>query len=158
MLIHKKLLLGVLAGVAFAAILLMLLSHDVQRVTARTEDTSVITFTCCVYSPANVTIAVGDTVTWEGSFEDHPLVSDDGLWPTQSTDTTFSHTLLNAGFYRFHCAIHGGPGGEGMSGVVLVTWPDRVYLPFVQAADLREALETNFRMTMPRQRLPEVMS
>ena len=131
MLTQKKLLLGALAGVAFAAILLVGMSHDVQRVTARTQDTSIITFVCCEYSPATVTINMGDTVEWQGVFADHPLVSVDGLWPTNFTDTTFSHTFLEAGYYRFHCAIHGGPGGQGMDGVVLVTWPERTYLPFM---------------------------
>ena len=31
------------------------------------------------YNPAQVTIAVGETVEWQGGFGTHPLISDDGL-------------------------------------------------------------------------------
>lgn len=133
MLTHKTLLLGALSGLALAAMLFVLLGRDVAEVTARTQDTSIITFVCCEYSPATVTIDMGDTVEWQGSFVDHPLNSDDALWPEQGTDTSFSHTFPVAGYYRFFCGIHGGPGGQGMSGVVLVTWPEKTYLPFVAA-------------------------
>lgn len=133
MLTHRKLLLGALSGLALAAMLFVLLGRDVAEVTARTRDTSIITFVCCEYSPATVTIDMGDTVEWQGAFEDHPLRSDDSLWPAHTTGTSFSHTFPQAGFYRFFCGIHGGPGGVDMSGVVLVTWPEKTYLPFVAA-------------------------
>jgi len=126
-----------LKRVALASVLLVLLNNDVHRVTARAQDTVTITFTCCQYTPPNVFIKVGDTVTWVGGFFGfflHPLVSDDGLWPTHFTGETFSYTFLNAGSYRFHCANHGGFGGIGMSGVVQVSGSSRVYLPFVTAA------------------------
>ena len=123
-----------LKRVALASTLLVLLNNAVQRVTARAQDTVTITFTCCQYSPPNVSINVGDTVTWAGGFSEHPLVSDDGLWPTHFTGTIFSYTFLNAGSYRFHCANHGGFGGIGMSGQVQVSGSNRVYLPFVTAS------------------------
>ncbi len=134
MLTSNKRLFGALAGLALAAVLLVVLSSDVQKVAARTQVTSIITFVCCEYSPATVTVSMGDTVEWQGAFADHPLNSDDGLWAEQTTDTSFSHTFPEAGFYRFFCGIHGGPGGVDMSGVVLVTWPERTYLPFVAAS------------------------
>ena len=36
------------------------------------------------------------------------------------------------GTFLFHCAIHGGFGGVGMSGRVIVKeFPNKVYLPLV---------------------------
>ena len=73
------------------------------------------------YSPAQVTIGVGDTVEWQGDFSLHPLVSEDGLWMTVNTSSTFSFTFTSPGTYRFYCFNHGAPDGEGMAGQVVVS-------------------------------------
>jgi plastocyanin len=73
------------------------------------------------YGPRYVLIHVGDTVEWDGPFQSHPLASDDGLWTTVSSGSTFSYTFNQAGAFRFYCMIHGGPGGTGMSGEVFVS-------------------------------------
>ncbi len=84
------------------------------------------------YSPANVTIAVGDEVEWQGAggpggdFTSHPLVSDEGLWPVQSSGTVFTFKFTQPGLYHFHCQIH---GPIGMKGTVLVVGGQRTYLP-----------------------------
>lgn len=78
-----------------------------------------------VYSPTQVTIAVGDTVEWQGDFSSHPLVSDDGLWPTHSTGMVFDFAFTTPGTFRFHCQVHGGPNGIGMAGEVIAL-PNRV--------------------------------
>jgi plastocyanin len=79
-----------------------------------------VTFTCCTYSPANLIINVNDTVTWKGSFSAHPLVSQDGLWPTQNSGSEFTFQFTTPGQYFFYCQIHGGPNGAGMAGKVVV--------------------------------------
>ena len=81
------------------------------------------------YSPAEISISVGDEVEWLGPFTFHPLVSDDNLWPTVNTGDSFRFIFTQPGIYRFHCQIHGGPGGVGMSGVVLVGLSEHIYLP-----------------------------
>ena len=79
------------------------------------------------FEPNLVTITVGQTVTWswpEGA-QDHNVVPDDGNNPIPSgpvTDgpTTYSFTFNQAGSFRYFCRTHGGPGGVGMSGRVIV--------------------------------------
>lgn len=102
-----------------------------QAISAAPDATHTITFANFAYTPSNLVIDPGDTVEWQGSFSNHPLVSDDGLWPTVGTGSTFSYTFNNPGVYRYHCAIHGGPNGQGMSGMVTVLADIRVYLPLL---------------------------
>ncbi|GIW05215.1 MAG: hypothetical protein KatS3mg060_0020 [Dehalococcoidia bacterium] len=83
-----------------------------------------ISFTCCGYTPANVSINVGDSVTWKPSGADgfgaHPLVSQNGLWPTVTSGTQFVFTFTTPGEYFYYCQFHGGPNGAGMAGKVTV--------------------------------------
>jgi LPXTG-motif cell wall-anchored protein len=82
------------------------------------------------FSPAAITVHVGDTVTWQhdGSSTMHSVTADDGSFdsgpncpPTcLGANATFSHTFTTAGAFRYYCKIHGGPGGIGMSGTVTV--------------------------------------
>ncbi len=83
------------------------------------------------YSPADISIAVGDEVEWSGPFGSHPLVSEDGLWPVVSTGDSFRYVFTKPGIYRYFCQFHGGPGGAGMSGIVRVGTPLRLFLPVV---------------------------
>jgi plastocyanin len=102
------------------------------------EATVQIDFTCCIYTPPARIIPAGDTIVWQGDFLGHPLVSEDGLWATQSSGTEFSYTFANPGNYRFYCALHGGPGGIGMSGEVTVFAPERAYLPLTVRPEATE--------------------
>ena len=83
------------------------------------------------YSPADISIAVGDEVEWLGPLAFHPLVSDENLWSTPSTGDSFRFVFTKPGIYRFHCQIHGGSLGVGMSGIVRVGMPVRIHLPVV---------------------------
>ncbi|RMH35798.1 MAG: endonuclease, partial [Gammaproteobacteria bacterium] len=40
--------------------------------------------------------------------------------PAGSDWTTFRHTFTQAGEFPYFCSIHGGPGGVGMAGKVIV--------------------------------------
>ena len=83
------------------------------------------------FDPAEITIAVGDTVNWywpPGS-AGHNIVPDNGDLPPHSgapDDYPRSHTFRFgvAGIYRYHCAVHGGPGGVGMAGTITVLPPE----------------------------------
>ena len=83
------------------------------------------------FDPASITIAVGDSVNWfwtEGS-ADHNVVPDDGNAPATSGAPApypkyLSFRFTIPGVYRYHCAVHGGSGGVGMSGTVTVLAPD----------------------------------
>lgn len=86
--------------------------------------TTEITFTCCSYTPANITITVGDSVIWKPSsldgFASHPLVSQNGLWPPVSSGEAFTFPFALPGEYFYYCQFHGGPNGAGMAGKVTV--------------------------------------
>lgn len=79
------------------------------------------------FEPASITIMVGDTVNWYwpvGS-DGHNIVPDDGNAPATSGAPAgypkfLSFTFAIPGVYHYHCAVHGGPGGIGMSGSVTV--------------------------------------
>jgi plastocyanin len=87
---------------------------------AATHDVAVRDF---VYQPAQLTIAVGDTVRWTNVQGSHNVRSDTLAFnsgPVESGNWTFSHTFNTAGNFRYFCQLHGSSGGVGMSGVVQV--------------------------------------
>jgi plastocyanin len=79
------------------------------------------------FEPADFTTPVGGTVNWfwpPGSVG-HNIVPDDGDSPPQSgapADWPKWHVFKFTvpGVYHYHCSVHGGPGGVGMSGTVTV--------------------------------------
>jgi plastocyanin len=83
------------------------------------------------FDPKTVEIQPGDTVTWKFEsgpqhsvrFENGPEVGCTGLLGTDCLDQpgeTRSRTFSNVGQFAYYCRFHGGPGGQGMSGVVRV--------------------------------------
>ena len=75
------------------------------------------------FQPSQVTIDVGDEVTWTSSGQHpHTVTADDGSFASGdlATGDSFSTTFDRAGSFPFYCEFHGGPGGTGMSGVVVV--------------------------------------
>ena len=80
-----------------------------------------------VFSPKDIMINAGDTVTWKWDDADqHTVTSDTGAWPNSGVKSggppfpTFQNTFNTPGTYKYHCQIHGGPNGLGMSGSVMV--------------------------------------
>jgi plastocyanin len=82
------------------------------------------------YSPKVVTIHTGDTVRWSNAGGLHNVAADDGSFhcsndcsgnsDVSSNAWVSSHTFNAAGTFPYHCDQHGGPGGFGMSGTVVV--------------------------------------
>jgi plastocyanin len=78
------------------------------------------------FSPADVTIQVGQTVewVWPSGAVGHNVTPDDteptSSGPVVSGPETYSFTFNTAGTYNFYCVAHGTPGGGGMSGTVTV--------------------------------------
>jgi plastocyanin len=61
------------------------------------------------FSPASVTVAVGDTVTWHNSGkEPHTATADDGSFDTGTINSggSGSHTFDSAGTFSYICTIH----------------------------------------------------
>jgi plastocyanin len=83
-----------------------------------------VSTTTQTYSPSIVFIQPGDTVTWTyaGGSMPHNVHADDNSYSNSlsSSAWTFSHTFPAAGTSRYYCTAHGGPGGNGMSGSVIV--------------------------------------
>jgi plastocyanin len=78
-----------------------------------------------VFSPATVTVAPGETVTWQFQ-ELHTSTSDSQTGPEMwdsgfLASGTFAHTFQTPGTYPYYCAIHSSPGGTAMNGVVVVS-------------------------------------
>ena len=82
------------------------------------------------FEPANITVPPGGTVIWYwpvGS-AGHNVVPDDGNAPATSGAPAdypkyLAFAFVNPGVYHYHCAVHGGSGGVGMSGSVTVLPP-----------------------------------
>ena len=61
------------------------------------------------FNPTNITINVGDTITWSNAFViAHDTKQQTNLWisPTFSNGMTYSFTFTNAGLYRYFCSQH----------------------------------------------------
>ena len=62
------------------------------------------------YSPASITVSVGDTVTWTNSDpQTHTATADDASWNSGNIaggGGTKSVTFTTAGTFPYHCAIH----------------------------------------------------
>jgi plastocyanin len=71
------------------------------------------------FSPASVTVSVGDTVTWTNSdAQAHTATADDASWDSGNiggSGGTGAVTFATAGTFPYHCAIH-----PAMTGTVTV--------------------------------------
>jgi plastocyanin len=86
--------------------------------------TTTVNVNAMTFSPAEVTINAGDTVTWVWFTGTHSTTSDTNIWDSDFHSTpgfNFSHTFPGSGTFPYYCRIHGAPGGVGMSGVVIVS-------------------------------------
>ena len=75
------------------------------------------------FTPPSVTIAPGDNIVWtDNGARTHTVTADDGSFDSGnlSAGQTFSRTFATPGTIRYYCKIHGGPGGVGMSGTIIV--------------------------------------
>ena len=79
------------------------------------------------FDPGSITIDAGTRVTWTSSGQNpHTVTADDGSFGsgTLQDGDTFSSSFQTPGSYAYYCEIHGGLGGVGMSGVVVVRGVD----------------------------------
>ena len=68
-----------------------------------------VTVANMAFSPASVTVGLGESVTW--TFQDatsHTSTSDQGFWDsgTKSGGATYSRAFTSAGTFAYHCTIH----------------------------------------------------
>jgi plastocyanin len=75
------------------------------------------------FTPGKITVPVGATVVWTHQGQrPHTVTADDGSFDIGelANGNTFSFTFTAAGTFPYYCAFHGGPGGEGMAGTIVV--------------------------------------
>ena len=75
------------------------------------------------FSPKQITVKAGTTVTWVDKEGGHTIEADNGSFssPTLNAGETYSHKFTKPGKYPYHCSFHGSAGGGDMAGTVVVT-------------------------------------
>jgi plastocyanin len=96
--------------------------------------TKTVTMQGQAFTPKTIEISAGDTVIWEhGGSGSHTVTADNRSFdsspscPTllnagcmNTKGDTYTHQFPDGGTFPYHCKVHGGPGGQGMSGTVVV--------------------------------------
>ena len=71
-----------------------------------------VTISNFAFTPSELKVKVGDTVTWTNKDSaPHTVTSDSGselASQSLSKGQTYSHTFSQAGTYSYHCSIHTG--------------------------------------------------
>jgi plastocyanin len=76
------------------------------------------------FTDRSITVPVGTTIVWRYDANlPHTVTADDDSFDsgTMRDGDEFTLTFTDAGEYPYYCRFHGGPGGQGMSGTVIVT-------------------------------------
>lgn len=75
------------------------------------------------FSPSELHIFAGETVTWvnKGTVH-HTVTADDDSFNSGFVEPgmSYSHRFLKPGTYPYHCVLHGSERGVGMAGVIIV--------------------------------------
>ncbi|HSH03555.1 MAG TPA: DUF420 domain-containing protein [Anaerolineae bacterium] len=126
---------GAVGGVGMASSLTVVAEDEALAVpTAEPEPTAVaqpLEFTVDMldftYSDVELEIPAGSRVTFFNAGEfNHSATADDSSWDTGLFGNGGQATITfgEPGEYNYFCALHGGPGGEGMSGRLTVVEGD----------------------------------
>lgn len=89
-----------------------------------------------LFTPKVLEIEPGDTVAWNALRGGHTVTADDGRFDFHSdrvldVGEQVSWKFDDEEVVRFYCKMHGGPGGQGMAGVIRVGDPPRPPIPQV---------------------------
>jgi plastocyanin len=79
-----------------------------------------------VFSPKELHIKPGQTVTWVNNGQSlHTVTADDKSFDSGifASGAQYAHTFTRPGRYPYYCTLHGGSGGSGMAGVIIVDAP-----------------------------------
>lgn len=73
------------------------------------------------FDPAEITVEIGDVVTWVAQQDMHTTTADSGEWDSRCLQAgqSFSKMFTTQGDFPYHCDVSPGP----MLGVVHVTSP-----------------------------------
>jgi len=109
------------AGVALSLAACSLLLLSSSAVAQGAPDP--ITMNADTFDRTEVHIAPGQTVTWNNpDAQTHTVTADDGSFDSGDvvTGDQFQMEFDTPGTYPYFCGYHGGPGGQGMAGVIVV--------------------------------------
>lgn len=105
--------LAAVGGMALAACPAMAANQDVTATVSN------------AFTPQVVTVNQGESVTWRNAGGLHNVAFDDGSFtqpsPFSGAAWTVMRTFDTVGSFRYYCQVHGGQGGLGMSGTVVVS-------------------------------------
>lgn len=76
------------------------------------------------FSPRTITVSAGTMVIWRNAGAmAHTVTADNGAFNSGTINPggTYSYVFSTPGTYNYYCIFHGGPGGVGMAGTVIVT-------------------------------------
>ena len=105
-------------GVAFSAWLLSFTTVSFAQGAAATINMAAESF-----DQTEVHITAGQTILWRNpDFRTHTVTADDSSFDSGDVGASkdFSMEFDTPGTYPYYCQYHGNPGGEGMSGVIVV--------------------------------------
>ncbi len=107
---RTMLLVGLVAGALLLAACSNLTADGTTTVTAPSGGDAEISIENFAFGPGDITVAVGDTITWtndEASIG-HTTTSDDGIWDSglMSPGDTFEQIFTEAGTLTYFCSIH----------------------------------------------------
>jgi plastocyanin len=89
----------------------------------------IIEFPGTSYIPAQLSVAVGDTIIWQGSFVTHPLRSTSvpigaSSWGPINSGTEFKYIVEVQGTYQYECTAHASVGMTGTFTATTTSVPD----------------------------------
>jgi plastocyanin len=103
------------------------LASALSPAAARAADWEVVTTSSDQFSPSNLAIEAGDKVTFRNTGGQHNVKFEDGRFEQPSEPSILpwrvSRGFGTSGNFPYYCEEHGGPGGVGMSGVIVVAPP-----------------------------------
>ncbi|MFC1464103.1 MAG: cupredoxin family copper-binding protein [Candidatus Brachytrichaceae bacterium NZ_4S206] len=120
--------LGALLGMLLGVLVLQIASAATGRSAGNTN----VAIAGFAYSPRQVTVRVGDTVTWTNNdFAPHTVTANDTSFDsgTLGQGGVYSRTFGTTGVFSYFCAIH-----PSMTGSVRVISETLVHLPLVLRA------------------------
>lgn len=112
------------ALVAVCTLVVLALAGGAVRAAPAAQSPMVINMKSFQFQPKSLTVPVGTKIVWtNGDQAEHTAQADDGSFDTGDVEggaTSKEITFDKPGTYAYFCKYHGGPGGKGMSGTIVV--------------------------------------
>ncbi|GAC1446848.1 MAG: cupredoxin family copper-binding protein [Pyrinomonadaceae bacterium] len=114
-------------GIGLCALLfvcgLTIVAQSDKKTMADKRASAEVTITNFQFTPKELHVKVGATVTWTNKEGVHTIASDDGKTfssQTLNAGDKFTYKFKKAGKYPYYCTFHGSSGGHEMAGIVVV--------------------------------------